>query len=271
MPGEPPGASPGAAGTQHIGPPQPWALPRARHSGVVAHVTLPGLTGPLHAARVTWTPVARVIAAEYAATTIYDTLPPTGGAAPARAELLAAIADFSNPVVQARYGLLDLVPPRDWVTGPGRGLVMTAFTFPGRPSRFTDGGRGVFYAGLEEETAVAEVAYHLTRAFRANASADHVTEHVLLHAALDAELVDVRPPAPAPLDLLHPADYSAGQAFGALLRAEEADGVLYPSVRAAGGRCAAVFRPPVVADCLPWRRLRLHWSASAGRIVRVEG
>src|SRR5690349_10741116 len=160
------------------------------------------MDAPLHAARVVWTPVSRIIAAEYAAATIYDALPPTGGAAPASAELLAAIADFSNPVVQARYGHLDLVPPRDWVTGPGRGLVMTAFTFPGRPSRFTDGSYGVFYAGLEEETAVAEVAYHLTRHLRANASGDHVTEHVLLHASLDAELVDVRPPAAAPPDLM---------------------------------------------------------------------
>jgi len=77
-------------------------------------------------------------------------------AAPVGADLLAAIADFSNPVVQARHGHLDLVPPRDWVTGPGRGLAT---------------------------------------------------------------------------------DYSVGQRFDALLRAEEADGgVLYPSVRAAGGR-----------------------------------
>lgn len=229
------------------------------------------MPAPLQAAPVAWTPVARVIAAEYAAATVYDTLPPTGGAAPAGAELLAAIADFSNPVVQARYGHLDLVPPRDWVAGPGRGLVMTAFTFPGRPSRFTDGSRGVFYAGLEEATAVAEVTYHLTRHFRANAWGDHVTEHVLLHAALDAELLDVRPPAPAPPGLLHPTDYAAGQTFGALLRAEEADGILYPSVRAAGGRCAAVFRPPVLADCAPRRRLRFHWSSASDRIVRIVG
>ena len=243
---------------------------------MVAHVTLPGLTTPLQGARVTWTPVARVIAAEYAATTIYDALPATTGgvprgSTPASADLLAALADFSNPVVQARYGHLDLVRPRDWVTGPGRGLVMTAFTFPGRPSRFTDGSRGAFYAGLEPATAVTEVAYHLTRQLRANASGDHVTEHVLLHAALDAELVDVRPPAPAPPDLLHPTDYAPGQAFGALLRAEEADGVLYPSVRAAGGRCVAVFRPPVLTDCVPHQRLRYHWSAAADRIVRIEG
>lgn len=261
----------GVEGTQHIGPSRPWPLPRARHLGVIAHVTLPGTTAPLEGARVTWAPVARVIAAEYAATTIYDTLPGTGAGAPASADLLAALADFSNPLVQARYGHLDLVPPRDWVTGPGRGLVMAAFTFPGRPSRFTDGSRGVFYAGLEPATAVAEVAYHLTRQLRANASGDHVTEHVLLHAALDAELVDVRLPAPAPPDLLHPANYAPGQAFGALLRAEEADGVLYPSVRAAGGRCVAVFRPPVLTSCVPHQRLRYQWSAAADRIVRIEG
>ena len=256
---------------QRIEPSHLWALPRARQLGTVAHVTVPETEAPLQAARVAWTPVARIIAAEYAATTVYDTLPPTGGAAPASADLLAAIADVSNPVVQARYGLLDLVPPRDWVTGPGRGLVMTAFTFPGRPSRFTDGSRGVFYAGLEEPTAVAEVAYHLTRQLRANAERDLVTEHVMLHAALDAELVDVRPPAPAPPDLLHAKDYARSQVFGAMLRAQEADGILYPSVRDAGGRCVAVFRPPVLADCAPRGRLRFHWSASAGRIVRIEG
>lgn len=173
-------------------------------------------------------------------------------------------------VVQARYGHLDLVVPRDWVAGPGRGLVMTAVTFPGRPSRFTDGRRGVFHAGLEESTAVAEVAHHLTPAFRANASGHHATEHVLLHAALDAGLVDVRPPAPAPPDLLHPTDHAAGQAFGALLRAEDGDGVVYPSVRAAGGRCVAVFRPPALADCVPHGRMRFHRSAAADRIVRIE-
>ncbi|GAB5412585.1 MAG: hypothetical protein Cons2KO_01880 [Congregibacter sp.] len=40
---------------------------------------------------------------------------------------------------------------------------MAVFTHIGFPSRFSDGSYGVYYAGLERDTAIAECAYAQSR------------------------------------------------------------------------------------------------------------
>ena len=114
-------------------------------------------------------------------------------------EDLRAIADLTNPHALAEMGAIELVRPEDRIYGSGAGLIMAAFAWPGRPSRFSDGERGTCYAALAEVTAVAETVHH-DGAFLAGAGAV-VLEKTLIEADLAGTLVDVRRGRPAPPDV----------------------------------------------------------------------
>jgi hypothetical protein len=80
----------------------------------------------------------------------------------------------------------------------------------------------------------------------------------LLHRCRVSDVVSL-PPA-ARLAILDPDDYAAGRSLGARLREAGSNGVVYPSVRHAGGECIGVFRPKSVHPPSPERRLRYHYD-----------
>lgn len=239
----------------------PWRPPElAQFTALGVGLSLePG--GELQESAVTWDPANRIIVSEYARENLYDRI--------ARAEDLKALrqlADLTNPVIQAETGLLDLVPPEDRLYGAGTGLIMAAFTFPGRPTRFSDGALGTFYAAQNEPTAVAETRYHQERFLQG--SGPTVVEMTLLHVRVEAPLVDIRADLPRPPDAYHPTDYRAGQLFGGLVRRLRGYGIVYHSVRDHPAACAAIFRPPVLAQCRPARLLEYHWDGRKITAVR---
>ena len=68
----------------------------------------------------------------------------------------------------------------------------------------------------------------------------------------------------------------AGARFG--LRAAKSDGVVYPSVRRAGGECAGLFWPDLASNAMQGRHLDYHWNGtrvdlyrdrSAGEVYRI--
>lgn len=61
-------------------------------------------------------------------------------------------------------------------------------------------------------------------------------------------------------DVYSPTDYSASQKLGVELRARDADGVAYDSVRREGGECVAVFRPRCVGPARPAKNLIFRWD-----------
>jgi len=161
--------------------------------------------------------------------------------------------------------LLDAGLPRDaWAFGPGAGYVMAPFLYRG-PSRFSTGAFGVYYAGLEEETAIREVAFHRGRFLAATREPPCVQEMRVLRATVTGSLVDLRPgtEAFAPLLQPDPATYPAGQAFAADLRDAGEDGLVYPSVRHPGGACVACFKPRLISACRQTRPLTYVWDGQA--------
>jgi hypothetical protein len=209
--------------------------------------------GEIQEAHVDWDPSHRVVASEYAGENLFDRI-----ADHDELEALQAIADLTNPHVLDQMGQIRLVPPEDRIYGAGAGLVMAAFVFPATPSRFTNGMYGVYYAALAEETAVRETIYHRKRFLAGTGPA--VLEMSLLHAHLDARMVDLRRGLPCPNGIYHDDDYSAGQQFGAVVRRLREFGVLYSSVRDPGGECVAVFRPRALGNCRAVRTLEYHWD-----------
>lgn len=170
-----------------------------------------------------------------------------------------------------------LVPPTEWPTGPGAAWALLAFTIPGRPSRFTDGSYGIWYAGEEYDTAVAETRFHQERLMRQWGEPPQDIEKQALHAQLSGPAVDTRDlqmADPALYAALHdpdPANYPPAQAFGLTCHRSAAALIVYHSVRRAaagapGSACIGALRANAIFGASPRVRTTYHWD---GHVVSV--
>jgi hypothetical protein len=71
--------------------------------------------------------------------------------------------------------------------------------------------------------------------------------------------------------VLAPDDYRAGQALGHGLRAAGAEGVVFPSVRHAGGQCVGLFYPDCASNPVQTRHLDYHWDGARVDFYRDAG
>lgn len=136
-------------------------------------------------------------------------------------------------------------------------------------SRFNGATRGAWYAAVEIETCIAEVAYHKARRLAEivvpdlpQQQPDHeVSEYddwlADFHAAFHA-----LEPAAAYKDCLQPEPvpqcYAASQSLAKRLLDQGSNGVIYPSVRRSGGHCITCFRPALVYRPRQAGRYELH-------------
>tara|TARA_R110000772_G_C13306656_1_gene439434 strand:+ start:6499 stop:6837 length:339 start_codon:yes stop_codon:yes gene_type:complete len=93
--------------------------------------------------------VYRLIPSRFPTITIFENL-----LDPAELELAYALEALTNDRLRDLAGDIAYVPPDERMVGPGSSVVMAAFTHAGNQSRFSDGGYGVFYAGLTMETSI---------------------------------------------------------------------------------------------------------------------
>ncbi|WP_309299117.1 RES family NAD+ phosphorylase [Methylopila turkensis] len=132
-------------------------------------------------------------------------------------------------------------------------------------------GPGCWYAAFgpdDAATAEAEVTFHMANALReAGATSEFVSYRQVL-ASFASRFHDLRAepyhPALAPDPSV---GYLAGQALALSIRAAGGAGVLYPSVRFAGGFCLAAFRPSVVQNVRPGEQVGFRWDGS--RMTKV--
>lgn len=203
-----------------------------------------------------WRPSYRLIASRFPTVGLYDAI-----ADPQDLDVVFAIEALTNPRIRDEVGQLQLVPAAERVSGPGSTPVMAAFTHLNpEGSRFSDGSYGVYYAALVLDTALAEVSHHRARFLAATAEPAIEIDLRLIEADLCAPLHDVRGWAAAHPALYDPQAYGAPQALGARLRASGSWGVVYDSVRHAGGECAAVFRPKALGPARATRHVAMHWD-----------
>jgi hypothetical protein len=163
---------------------------------------------------------------------------------------LDEIEAISNPRIQQEYAARRKVRPEDLAGADGNELVIASFAYSG-PSRFTDGSFGVYYAGFEERTAIAESVYHTARFLAYTHTRATVVYKRVLMADLKGAYDDLRAtPATDPIYDPDPEKYAAAQAHALVLYAANAvDGIVYASVRDAAGTCVAAFRPRLIANC----------------------
>lgn len=158
-------------------------------------------------------------------------------------------------------------------------IVNAAFTHAApRGGRFNSNLRGAWYAGLERETSIAEIAFHKLEQLR---EVDWPHEEISTCddylADFAAEFHDLRGGAPRFVRFLRagpiPECYQLSQQLSAGLLEQGANGIVYPSVRRAGGTCVVCFRPALVYHVRRDARLefRLHarHAFTANRVRRV--
>lgn len=180
---------------------------------------------------------------------------------PADLDAVFEIEALTNDRLRDDVGDLRLVPDEDRVAGPGTSAIMAAFTHLNpEGDRFTDGTYGVFYAGRALETAIAETRHHRAR-FLARTSEPAQEVDMRVYAVdLEAGLHDIRGARPEYAALHDPESHALSQAFAGELRAAASDGIVYDSVRHAGGECVAVFRPRLLSNCRQERHLCYVWD-----------
>jgi len=203
--------------------------------------------------RVRWDAAVRIIPSRYPVVGIFDDV-----ADPADLEVVIALAAATNPRVLDEAGELPLVRAGDRVVGPGTTPVMAAFTHT-RPSRFSDGSYGVYYAAADEATAIAESAYHRGRFLRDAGFPDERLDMRVYRARISGRYDDLRA-RPLADPVYDPQSYAASQVHAApVYIADELDGIVATSVRRPAGQCIAAFRPRRVRDCTVLRHLEYRF------------
>jgi hypothetical protein len=69
---------------------------------------------------------------------------------------------------------------------------------------------------------------------------------------------------------LDPVSYEASRELARRLLELGSNGIVYPSVRQAGGECVACFRPPLVLNVCVAAHYELRWVAGVPRATRLE-
>jgi RES domain-containing protein len=136
-------------------------------------------------------------------------------------------------------------------------------------SRFNGPGRGAWYAAFEIRTAQAEVAFHKTvHLAEIGRFEDEVTFDDYL-ADFSCELHDLRDSREFD-EYLNPESYVASQTLAATLMDLGSLGVIYPSVRRAGGTCLACFRPALVMNVRRAKTYRYRWSGRPTPVITIN-
>ena len=206
----------------------------------------------------------RLIPSRYPPVGLFDAV-----AAPEDLAAIIELEGWTNDRISAELGIIGLIPREEWVVGRAQAsVVMAAFCHP-HPggSRFNDGRIGAWYAARDLATAHDEMIHHRTVELAEIGIAEARVEMRQYLADFDADFHDVRGPDFAALH--DPASYAASQTFAAALREAGANGIVYRSVRRAGGECVACFRPRLVENVRPGAHFEYRWSEGRAPAVRV--
>lgn len=171
-----------------------------------------------------------------------------------------ALESLTNDRLMDEAGIISLVPPGDRIVGPGTTVIMAAFTHIGKESRFTRGEYGVYYAGLDLDTALAESSYSRCRFLSATNEEPQILTMRCYECVVSAPLIDVRDN-----QLVHdPDSFAHAQAVGRQARAENEMGILYRSVRHQGGECIAALKPTALTPpAIQSVHYQYHWDGQS--------
>ncbi|HEX5353602.1 MAG TPA: RES family NAD+ phosphorylase [Rhodanobacteraceae bacterium] len=205
--------------------------------------------------RIRWQRAYRIVPSRFPPVGVFDAI-----ADPGDLDALYRIEALTNPRLREEWGELSNVPKEHRVSGPGTTPLMAAFTHVNpEGSRFSDGSYGVLYLAHEFDTAVEETVYHREQFLEAtNEPPIDLTMRCYV-SGVHGTLRDIRGGWKAEHD---PDSYAASRKLGAKLRRQGSNGVVFDSVRRAGGECAALFHPDPASPCVQGQHLIYRWDGS---------
>ncbi len=207
-------------------------------------------------------PTYRLIPSRFPPIGLFDTV--------ARAADLRAVmelAGWTNDRLVAER--INRLPEGEWVHGrPNASVVMAAFLHVAPTGmRFNSADLGAWYAAAALATAGFEVGHHLRREAVATGVAGIRRQYRCYMARLAGDYLDIRGQQ-ATRPALYAADsHAASQAFGEAVRASGGAGLLYDSLRHAGGVNVVAHRPRNVLDVTQADHFEIAALAASRRIT----
>lgn len=188
---------------------------------------------------------------------------------------LLELDSATNSRLLGEEGLLPGITIHELVYGVDYAhIVNAAFTHAApEGGRFNSAQRGAWYAGLDRETALTDVAFHKQRQLEevnwpepeVSTFDDYLADFAMTVCDLTGSRTQFKKYLrPAPI----PECYAEPQALAAQLLAQQSNGILYPSVRRPAGQCLACFRPALVYNVRRGDRLQL--TLRAGTVFHVK-
>ncbi len=206
-------------------------------------------------------PTWRLIPSRFPPIGLFDTV--------ATAADLAAVmelAGWTNDRLVAER--LARLPEAEWVWGRANASVIMAAFLHVAPGgmRFNTGVLGAWYAAAALTTAAVEVAHHLRREAVAREATTITRTYRAYVANLAGDYLDIRGQQRTRPDVYASDDYAAAQALGESLRSGGGAGVIYDSLRHAGGTNIVAHRPRNVRDVAQGDHYDLTIQAASRRI-----
>ena len=137
-----------------------------------------------------------------------------------------------------------------------------AYAKPRELSRFSGPSRGAWYAALHVETCLREVIFHMRDFLDAAGDFNAIVDYAEMLASMAGEFVDLRDLDPTS-PVFHPdkaIGYRAGNALADRVRQSGWNGIIYPSVRHAGGTCLVALWPHAVQSVAQGDVHRVTWT-----------
>jgi RES domain-containing protein len=159
----------------------------------------------------------------------------------------------TNARLLGAEGLLPDISVHELIYGVAYAEIVNASFTHAAPAggRFNSNRRGAWYAGLERETSIAEVAFHkIQQLLEVNWQLEEVSTFDDYRADFAADFHDLRGGKPRFRKYLKPGPipecYDESQQLAASLLLHGSNGIVYPSVRWKSGTCVGCFRPALV-------------------------
>jgi RES domain-containing protein len=170
----------------------------------------------------------------------------------------------TNDRLLAEQQLLPGIGLEELVFGvPHARVINAAFCHPNPlGNRFNGPARGAWYSAFALETSQAEVGFHKSVQLAEIGRFDDSVTYDDFIADFTAAFHDLRSAPPGPRAWLDPDSYVESQALAERLLEADSLGIVYPSVRDAGGTCVACFRPALVANVRRGKSYRFTWSGA---------
>jgi hypothetical protein len=217
--------------------------------------------------RIRWTGASRLIPSRYPSVGLFDAM-----SSPDDLDAILELEAWTNDRISAQLGILHCLSREEWLTGqPMASVVMAAFCHP-RPggARFSTATRGAWYAARSVDTALAESVYHRTRELAEVGHFETRMQMRLYHADFAAAFHDLRGQRRAYPECYDPDSYAASQRLAAGQLDAGSNGIVYESVRQAGGECVACFRPRLVTKARVAAHYEYRWDGtSAPRVKKL--